>query len=137
MSTLVQRFSFSQRVRYAETDAMGIAWHGNYLLWFEAARVEVLRAVGYPYTRLEQEGYGLPVVEAHLRYGRPARFDDVLTVEVWLEELKSRKMRLGYRVSNATDGSECASGYTDHICWRNGIVSTLPPELRAKFLSFR
>jgi acyl-CoA thioester hydrolase len=125
--------SYTQRVRYAETDAMGIVWHGNYLLWFEVARVETLRAIGYPYTRLEREGFGLPVTEAHMRYGRAARFDDILKIEVWLEDLKSRKFRLGYRVSNAADGSVCCTGYTEHVCWRNGAVTLLPAELRDHF----
>ena len=87
-------FSFTQRVRYAETDAMGIVWHGNYLLWFEVGRVECLRVIGYPYSRLESEGYGLPVTEVGLRYARAAKFDDLLTIDVWLEDLKSRTMRL-------------------------------------------
>ncbi|HEV2037626.1 MAG TPA: hypothetical protein VGQ96_03380, partial [Candidatus Eremiobacteraceae bacterium] len=62
-----QLFSFIQRVRYAETDAMGVVWHGNYLLWFEVGRVETLRAIGYAYDRLESEGFGLPVTEVGLR----------------------------------------------------------------------
>ena len=131
-----QTFSFTQRVRYAETDAMGIAWHGNYLLWFEVGRVEVLRAIGYPYSRLESEGYGLPVTEAGLRYARAARFDDVLRIDVWLEALQSRKFRIAYRVSNAETGEECATGFTEHVCWRHGVVARMPAELREKLEHF-
>jgi acyl-CoA thioester hydrolase len=125
-------FSFIQRVRYAETDGMGVAWHGNYLLWFEVGRVETLRAIGYPYTRLESEGFGLPVTEAGLRYARAARFDDPLRIEVWLEYLKTRKFRIGYRVSHAERGDEFVTGFTEHICWKGGVVATLPQELRDK-----
>ena len=129
-------FNFTQRVRYGETDAMGIVWHGNYLLWFEVGRVEVLRALGYPYSRLEQEGFGLPVTEVGLRYARAARFDDVLSIDVWLEEVKSRMLRIGYRVSNAGTGEACVSGFTEHVCWKGGQVTTLPPELRQKLTTW-
>jgi acyl-CoA thioester hydrolase len=127
-----QLFSFIQRVRYAETDAMGVVWHGNYLLWFEVGRVETLRAIGYPYDRLESEGFGLPVTEVGLRYARAARFDDPLKIEVWLTELKSRKFRIAYRISHAESGEEFVSGFTEHLCWRSGVVCMLPAELRAK-----
>ena len=127
-----QSFSFVQRVRYAETDAMGVVWHGNYLLWFEVGRVETLRAIGYPYDRLEAEGFGLPVTEAGLRYARAARFDDPLKIDVWLSELKSRKFRIAYRIVHAESGEEFVTGFTEHLCWRNGVVCTLPAELRAR-----
>lgn len=130
--TQPKTFSITQRVRYAETDAMGIVWHGNYLLWFEVGRVEVLRAIGYPYARLESEGYGLPVTEVGLRYARAAKFDDPITIEVRIEELKSRKLRIGYRVTHAETGEEFVTGFTAHICWKNGVVATMPSELREK-----
>ncbi len=129
-------FSLTQRVRYGETDAMGIVWHGNYLLWFEVGRVEVLRAIGYPYSRLESEGYGLPVTEAGLRYARAAKFDDVLRIEVWLEELRSRQFRIGYRISKADGGEECVTGFTEHVCWKNGAAATMPVELREKLRQY-
>lgn len=125
-------FSFTQRVRYAETDAMGIVWHGNYLVWFEVGRVETLRAIGYPYSRLEREGYGLPVTEVSLRYARAAKFDDPLKIDVWIEELKSRKLRLGYRISHAETGDAFVTGFTEHVCWKDGVVATLPRELWEK-----
>ncbi len=125
-------FTFTQRGRYAETDAMGIVWHGNYLLWFEVGRVECLRAIGYPYSRLESEGYGLPVTEVGLRYARAARFDDPLMIDVWLEDLKSRTMRLAYRVTKTETGEECVTGFTAHVCWKGGVIARLPDELREK-----
>src|SRR5712692_3759809 len=125
-------FTVSQRVRYAETDAMGVVHHSNYLLWFEVGRVETLRAIGYPYSRLESEGFGLPVTEVGIRYARGAKFDDVIKIEVWLEELKSRKFRIGYRVSHAETGEEFVTGFTEHVCWKNGVVATMPSELRER-----
>lgn len=132
MSTAPIIHTTTQRVRYAETDAMGVVWHGNYLLWFEVARVEALRAMGYPYTRLEAEGYGLPVTEAHMRYGRSARFDDPLKIDLWVEQIKSRKFRLAYRITHAESGEEIVTGYTEHVCWRSGAIAVMPRELRAK-----
>ena len=111
---------------------MGVAWHGSYLLWFEVGRVEALRALGYPYDRLEREGYGLPVTEAHLRYARAAKFDDLLKIDVWIEEVRSRKFRLGYRITHAESGEEFVSGFTEHICWKRGVPAVMPPELREK-----
>jgi acyl-CoA thioester hydrolase len=125
-------FSFTQRVRYAETDGMGVVWHGNYLLWFEVGRVETLRAIGYPYSRLESEGLGLPVTEVGMRYVRPARFDDLLRIEVRLADLKSRKFRITYRITNAETSDEIVTGFSEHICWKSGVVTLLPQELRDK-----
>jgi acyl-CoA thioester hydrolase len=125
-------FSITQRVRYAETDAMGVVWHGNYLLWFEVGRVEVLRMIGYPYSRLEGEGFGLPVTEVGMRYARAAKFDDPLKIDIWIETLKSRKFRIGYRVSHAETGEEFVTGFTEHICWKHGVVAVMPQELREK-----
>ncbi len=125
-------FTFTQRVRYAETDAMGVAYHANYLTWFEVARVEGLRTIGYAYARLESEGYGLPVIEAGCRYLRGAKFDDLIQIEMWIEGLKSRKFRMGYRISHAETGEELATGFTEHVCWKHGVVTTLPQELRQK-----
>ena len=122
----------TQRVRYAETDAMGIVHHANYFLWFEVGRVEALRQLGYPYTRLEHEGLGLPLKEVGCRYTRAAKFDDLLHIEVWIEALQSRAFRLGYRIAHAETNEEVATGFTAHICWRNGAVVTLPSELREK-----
>src|SRR5947209_7971476 len=129
-------FTITQRVRYAETDGMGVVWHGNYLLWFEVGRVETLRAIGYPYARLEREGFGLPVTEVGLRYMRPARFDDLLRIEVSLADLKSRQFRIRYRITNDATGDEIVTGFTEHICWKSGVVTLLPPELRDKLRPF-
>ncbi|MBI1800602.1 MAG: acyl-CoA thioesterase [Chloroflexi bacterium] len=125
-------FAVTQRVRYAETDAMGVVYHSNYLIWFEVGRVECLRAIGYPYSRLEAEGFGLPVVEVGCRYLRGAKFEQLVRIETWLDSLKSRKFRLGYRISDADTGEPLATGFTEHLCWRRGVVATIPVELYEK-----
>ena len=74
------------RVRFAETDAMGVTYHGNYLPWFEMARVALLDQLGTPYRQLEQEGFLLPVLETGLTYHRPSRFDDRVRITVTLAD---------------------------------------------------
>src|SRR5688572_5853666 len=96
LSTLVHETAI--RVRYAETDAAGIAHHAAFVPWLEAGRVDWLRAAGGSYRQLETEGYSLPVVELRLRYVGPARFDDELVVRTGLSELRSRSLRFVYEV---------------------------------------
>ena len=101
-------------VRYAETDAMGVAYHANYLIWFEVARTGLLAELGYPYARLEADGIMLPVVEAHCRYKKPAVFDDCLEIHCSCTELKGVSMTLGYRVLRQGTGELLAEGWTKH-----------------------
>src|SRR5678809_1345535 len=99
----------SIRVRYGETDAMGHAYYANYLFWFEQARGARCRARGFSYKTLEEMGYFLPVVEAHARYRGEVRFDDLVTVKVWVSEIKRSAIRFDYEVIN--DGKLCTEGY--------------------------
>jgi acyl-CoA thioester hydrolase len=75
------------RVRYAETDQMGVVYHSNYFPWFESSRAEAIRSLGYTYALLEKEGVIMPVVDVHCRYLRPALYDELLTVRTTLKEL--------------------------------------------------
>jgi acyl-CoA thioester hydrolase len=75
------------RVRYAETDQMGVVYYGNYAQYFEVGRAESIRSLGYTYKRMEEEGLMMPVTEMHIRYLRPAKYDDVLTVKTTVREL--------------------------------------------------
>lgn len=100
----------SMRVRFAETDLMGIVHHASYLLYFEAARVEWLRRRGVVYTDWAARGWHLPVVEANVRYVSPARFDDLLDVEAALTELRAVSMRFQYRIHR--EGQLLAEGFT-------------------------
>ncbi|MDR1281992.1 MAG: acyl-CoA thioesterase [Opitutaceae bacterium] len=107
------------QVRYAETDMMGIVYHANYLPWFEIARTDLFRRHGLPYRDLEAEGFLLPVLEANVRYLKPARYDDTLAIVATLAEKPSLRMRLAYEVRRAdgtsgTDGERLATGWTTH-----------------------
>lgn len=92
------------RVRYAETDQMGVVYHARYLVWLDVARTEHLRLVGMSYRDMETAGYRLVVSEAQLRYRRPARYDDPVQVRCWVREVTSRRVAFGYAVVH--DGSD-------------------------------
>jgi acyl-CoA thioester hydrolase len=98
------------RVRFCETDLMGIVHHGSYLVYFEAGRVEWLRRRGVTYATWAASGIHLPVVEAHVNYHAPSLFDDVLTVETTLSELRLVSMKFTYRILR--DGKKIAEGLT-------------------------
>jgi acyl-CoA thioester hydrolase len=100
------------RVRYAETDQMSVAYHGNYLPWFEVARTQCLREHGLPYRDLEAQGYLLPVLEVQARYLRPARYDDELDVVAEIRERPSVRIRIDYLVRRESE--LLATGYTLH-----------------------
>jgi acyl-CoA thioester hydrolase len=108
------------RVRYAETDQMGIVYYANYLVWFEIGRVEVLRAVGYSYSELEiKHGCILPVIEARCRYRAPAKYDDEILIEAWPSMVRGSVIKFSYRIlRKAHDGGEnllLAEGETVHV----------------------
>jgi acyl-CoA thioester hydrolase len=120
------------RVRYAETDAMGVVYHANYLVWFEVGRGEFFRALGQDYGEWEQRGYFLPVVEALARYHAPARYGDLVTVHTWIQEVRSRGLTLAYRVENADTGQRLVTGWTRHVCMdAEGRARRLPAEMVA------
>ncbi|MDR2862576.1 MAG: acyl-CoA thioesterase [Puniceicoccales bacterium] len=122
------------RVRYAETDAMGIAYHGNYLPWFEVARVVLLDKIGLSYKKLEDDGFLLPVLEANLRYLAPARFDDILTVTVRMEELPRVRIRMDYTVHK--EGSLLTTGHTLHAFMNRAGQAIKPPAIvQERFIS--
>ena len=102
------------RVRYAETDQMGVVYHANYFVWFEIARCELLRAIGTSYRDLESTGVGLPVIEAQCEYKVPARYDDELEVRVWGELLSGARVQFRYEIARPSDGSVNATGRTVH-----------------------
>lgn len=91
----------SLRVRYAETDRMGYAYYGNYAMYYEVARVEALRALGFSYKELEDEGTLLPVLEFKIKYIKPAFYDDELTVKVMITELPKARIRFEYETYNS------------------------------------
>jgi acyl-CoA thioester hydrolase len=124
------------RVRYAETDQMGVAHHANYLVWCEAARTDHMRNLGVSYRDLEDGGLRLPVVEATLRYRAPARYDDVLAVECWIRETSSRRVVFGYVIRRGRGGPVLATVQTALVAVdRDNTVRTIPGEVRKKLLA--
>lgn len=100
------------RVRYAETDRMGVVYYANYLVWCEVGRVELLRALGRSYATLEGEGVGLAVSEARVRYLSPARFDDRVRIETTLTGVRSRALTFDYLITHAESGTRLATAHT-------------------------
>jgi acyl-CoA thioester hydrolase len=122
------------RVRYAETDQMGVVYHANYLVWMEVGRVEYCRASGARYRDLETEGILLAVVEVNCRYFSPARYDDEVIVRTQIEEANPRMVRFEYELLSAEDSRRLASGFTKHIfCGRDFRATRLPEKYRPLF----
>ncbi len=123
------------RVRYAETDQMGVAYYGNYFTWFEVARVEWCKAAGFNYRDMEREdGALLVVAEATCRYRAPARFDDELAVRTFVTKARSRMVAFGYEVRKVETDELLATGETSHlICGPDMKPRTLPEKYRVRF----
>jgi len=118
-------------VRYAETDMMGVVYHGNYLPWFEIGRTTLLKEQGLSYRELEADGYWLPVLEVTANFRRPARYDDVLTIVTTLREKPTLRIRLEYEVFK--EDLLLATGQTSHaFIDRNGRPVRPPPSFVAK-----
>jgi acyl-CoA thioester hydrolase len=106
------------RVRYADVDRMGVAYHSRYIEWFEAARTEMLREMGLPYKQMEDRGFLLPVIEVQCVYRAPARYDDVVEVLTAMGEVTRLKIGLEYRVRHSETAVLLAEGRTLH-CFTN------------------
>jgi acyl-CoA thioester hydrolase len=123
------------RVRYAETDQMGVVYHSNYFIWFEVGRVELCRHLGFEYKQMEAEEDTLLVVaDAHCRYKRSARFDDVLVVRTRVAQSQRRTLKFEYEVLDQQTGELIATGHTTHIvCDHLGRAKSLPEKYRRYF----
>ncbi len=127
---IVKEVSFY--VRYAETDAMGIVHHSNYLVYFEEGRSNYARQRGSDYASFERSGLYLTVAEVNCRYLKPAVYGQLITVRCWLEEMKSRGLTFAYEIVDAGSGDVLMTGWTKHICiTHDGRVTTIPAEWRA------
>ncbi len=124
------------RVRYAETDQMGIVHHANYLIWFEAGRSDLCRARGFSYKEMEDEADALMVVaETYCRYKSPAFYEDVLTIRTKVGEIRSRSLRFFYEVYRASDETLLAEGETNHLVTdRDKKVRILPDIYKNRLL---
>jgi acyl-CoA thioester hydrolase len=117
------------RVRYSETDQMGIAHHASYAAWFEVARIDFLEAVGSSYKSMEERGFLLAVIELSIRYKKPALFDERITVRSWLKSVKPVKVGFQYEVVNEA-GDILTEGTTILGCLnREGRPQGLPPDV--------
>jgi acyl-CoA thioester hydrolase len=126
------------RVRYHETDSMGIVHHAVYITWFEEGRSAFTRCIGYPYSRMEAEGIALAVAEVTARFHHPARYDEEVVVLACLDSCGSRGMAFTYEIRRATDGILLVSGKSTHVSLGpDGRVQHLPEKLRLRLLGTR
>ena len=115
------------RVRFAETDLMGIAHHSSYVLYLEEGRVNFTRQIDAPYSELEAEGYSLAVSDLSIRYGSPARFDQVIIVRTWIEQALSRMVTFGYEVVEQDSQATLVTATVRLICVdKSGQVKRIP-----------
>jgi acyl-CoA thioester hydrolase len=132
---MIEYHDATVRVRYAETDQMGVVYHGNYFVWFEVGRVELIRALGIEYKRMEiEDDCHIVVADAHCRYQLPARYDDVLRVRTRIAGSRNRVVKFSYELLRDSDMKLLATGETTHIiCGSNGRPKLLPPRYRKIF----
>ena len=121
------------RVRYADTDMMGFCYYANYLRWFEIGRTEMLRENGLPYAEIEQQGYALPVLEAHCKYHKPAYYDEQVTITSRLRERARATLKIEYEVHNASS-ELLATGYTTHTFITKKGKAARPPQVFREFI---
>lgn len=131
-ATFVAETTF--RVRYAETDRMGIVHHAAYVVWLEEGRSHFMRSQGHSYTQFEQKGLSLAVSDLHIRYGQAAHYDQPITVRCWVEQVKSRQITFGYEVVEAETGILLAAARSQHICVDcQGKVAIIPITWRQRW----
>lgn len=125
MDLIIENVAFI-RVRYADTDKMGVVYNGNYFTFFEVGRTELMRAYGLPYTSFENEGYILPLIEAHANYKSSAYYDDLLEVNSWLNVNQiGATMRFEYEITY--QGKIIADGYTLHSFVKKDSMKPVRP----------
>jgi acyl-CoA thioester hydrolase len=125
----------SLRVRYAETDRMGVVYYANYFVWFEVARADLLRSLGWSYRDMEDTGVLLPVIDARCTYRRPARYDDEIEVRAEGTLISPLRLEFQYEVRIAADQAVSAVGRTEHAAvGADGRPRRLPDRIREAFL---
>jgi acyl-CoA thioester hydrolase len=123
------------RVRYAETDQMGVVYHSNFIIWFEVGRVELLRQLGFEYSAMERvDDCHIAVVDVRVRYKSPARYDDQIVVRTRLKNVRDSLLHFTYEVARSTDGTLLAEGETTHLVVdKNMERKALPEKYRVAF----
>jgi len=120
------------RVRYSETDQMGVVYHANYLVWCEIGRTDLIRQLGTSYADLEKDGVALAVIDASVRYHFAAKYDDLIRVRTILTDVRSRTVTFNYTIENATTGARLASASTTLASInKEGKLVVLPGEIRS------
>jgi acyl-CoA thioester hydrolase len=123
------------RVRYAETDQMGVAYHANYLIWFEVGRSEFCRERGFSYSEMEAKGYKLVVTDVHCRYRNAARYDETIVIRTWLKEMNRRMITFKYQIFRPEKKEVIAEGETRHLSLdSNGKPKILSEEFAARLV---
>lgn len=125
----------SVRVRYQETDQMGVVYYSNYFVYFEIGRTEYLRSLGLPYSELEKEDIFLAVFEAYCKYKAPARYDDLLTIRTWVSRLKHARLEISYEIWRDNEKQLVAEGCTTLVCLDKQAKPMLIPDKLKKLLS--
>lgn len=120
--------SIPHRVNYSETDQMGVVYHSRYIVWFDEARTEHIRRTGVSYRDLEARGILLAVGELRVRYRRPARYDDLLTIRCWVRECASRRVTFGYAVERPADGALLVTAETAMMALNREFAPARLPE---------
>ncbi len=124
------------RVRYADTDKMGIVYNGNYLSFFESGRTELMRNFGLPYVEVEKAGFLLPLIDSYIKYLNPAKYDDILNIKATLEIENSAKIKFIYNIFTST--STIAEGYTRHVFVDSKSMKPVrPPKLFTDIINAR
>jgi acyl-CoA thioester hydrolase len=131
---VIARSVSTLRVRYAETDRMGVVYYAHYLVWFEIGRTELLRTLGWSYREMEEAGVSLPVIEAQCTYRRPAKYDDELDVRTEGRMLSPVRMEFTYQIVRRADQAVAAEGRTEHAALDpRGRPCRLPERIRQAF----
>jgi len=126
----MKKHTYEYQIIFGDTDQMGVVYYANYLRFFEGARASYWRALGRSYKDLEDAQVAMPVVEAHCNYKRPARYEDLISVETHVSEVRSASLRFAYEVT--CNGTLLAEGYTRHaVIGPNGRPKPLPEFMRA------
>ena len=117
------------RVRYAETDKMGVVYHSNFVIWFEVGRVELLRQLGFQYSEMETaDDCHIPVVDLRVRYKSPAQYDDEIVVRTQIKNVRSSLLHFSYEILREADRALLATGETMHIIVNSKLERTALPE---------
>jgi acyl-CoA thioester hydrolase len=135
MASAVSRVATSTvRVRYKETDKMGVVYYSNYLVWFEIGRTDWLRDSGWTYRAMEDDGIQLPVIEAHCEYRQGARYDDEIEIRTRARKLSPVRVQFDYEAARRADGALLATGYTVHATIdRGGRPIRMPDRVKDLF----